>query len=276
MTWHASLAIDYALQAGRTVAHASHSGPLRILQSLYPERDSICHNVIVHPPGGLVGGDVLEMRLRVAADAHGLVTTPGATRFYRSDGAAAIQRTQLELAAGARFEWLPLETICHAGCIAENQLMMNLEPGAEMMGWDLTALGLPGAGLPFDRGSFLQKLEVPGVWLERARVRADDAELMQGPLGLAGHSCFATLFFVCGSKLARNRRQLALDAARAVIEAHSLEPTAGATSPDAKVVLVRVLAAHVEDAASLLRAVRTAWRQHLWDLDSPALRIWAM
>ena len=57
MTWHAHLQLDYTLEAGRCVLRHRHSGPLRILQSLYPEGDAVCHNVLVHPPGGLVGGD---------------------------------------------------------------------------------------------------------------------------------------------------------------------------------------------------------------------------
>ena len=143
MTWHASLELDYTLSAGRTVAHHRHKGPLRILQSLYPEGDAVCHNVLVHPPGGLVGGDTLDIQATVATGAHALVTTPGATRFYRSLGELALQRVHVTLAAGARLEWLPLEALCYSGCLAENRLTMNLAPGAEMMGWDVTALGLP-------------------------------------------------------------------------------------------------------------------------------------
>ena len=86
MAWHAQLALDYRLEAGRTVARHQHTGPLRILQSLYPEGDTVCHNVLVHPPGGLTGGDRLDIRVQVGSGAHGLVTTPGASRFYRSDG----------------------------------------------------------------------------------------------------------------------------------------------------------------------------------------------
>ena len=112
MTWTATLALDYTHQAGKTLAHFRHSGPLRILQSLYPEGDIICHNVIVHPPGGLVGGDTLELAFSAAPGAHGLITTPGATRFYRSTGEPALQNTTLTLEAGARMEWLPLEAIC--------------------------------------------------------------------------------------------------------------------------------------------------------------------
>ena len=276
MTWNATLALDYTRQAGKTVAHFRHSGPLRILQSLYPEGDAICHNVIVHPPGGLVGGDTLDLQLSAGTGAHGLVTTPGATRFYRSTGEPALQRTHLTLEAGARMEWLPLEAICYSGCLAENHLTMTLAPGAELIGWDVTALGLPAASLPFAHGSFCQHIEVPGVWLERARLQASDSLLMSSPLGMAGHRCMASLFFVAGSKLDRHRRQQALDTARQIIEAHPLSATAGATSPDGQVVVVRVLAPVVEPAMALLRQVWLAWRSHFWQQAASSPRIWSM
>jgi urease accessory protein len=92
MTWHASLQLDYTLESERSVARYLHNGPLRILQSLYPEGDAVCHNVLVHPPSGLVGGDTLDMQVTVGEGAHGLVTTPGATRFYRSEAGLATQQ----------------------------------------------------------------------------------------------------------------------------------------------------------------------------------------
>ena len=266
MTWNAALALDYTRQAGKTVAHFRHSGPLRILQSLYPEGEAICHNVIVHPPGGLVGGDMLDLRFSAGPGAHGLVTTPGATRFYRSDGELALQQAQLCLAADARMEWLPLETILHSGCLAENRLTMQLAPGAELIGWDITALGLPGAGQPFVQGSFCQHIEAPGIWLERARIAASDELLMNGPLGLASHRCMATLFFVAGSPLARQRRQQALDCAKYITDVNCLSATAGVTSPNDQVVLVRVLASRVEPAMLLLRQIWQSWRGHFWQL----------
>ena len=276
MTWHATLALDYTRQADKSVAHFRHSGPLRILQSLYPEGNGICHNVIVHPPGGLVGGDLLDMRFIAGPGSHGLVTTPGATRFYRSAGESALQDVHLSLADGARMEWLPLEAICHSGCLAENRLRMELAAGAELIGWDVTAFGLPAAGAPFADGSFCHHIEMPGVWLERGRIAASDLLLMDSPLGLAGQRCMASIFFVAGSKLERHRRQQALDAARAVIESHALRATAGATSPDGRVVVVRVLAPMVEPAMALLRQVWQAWRCHFWQLPSSTPRIWSM
>ncbi|CAN7269482.1 urease accessory protein UreD [Acidovorax sp. LjRoot194] len=279
MPWHARLQLDYTAdtQPARTVARYEHNGPLRILQSLYPEGDAICHNVLVHPPGGLVGGDTLDISATVGPGAHGLVTTPGATRFYRSTGPQALQRSHLSVADGGRLEWLPLEALCYSACNAENHLTLNLAPGAECMGWDVTALGLPHAGQPFEQGRFVQHLEVPGLWLERGVIDAADKRLLQSPLGLAGHKCLASLFFAAGGALDRNRRDAALDAARAVIDQHPhVKATAGATSPNPQMVVVRVLAPQVEPAMKLLKAVRVAWRKQLWELAGDAPRIWAM
>ena len=277
MAWHAKLLLDYrADDHGRSLARHRHRGPLRILQSLYPEGGGVCHNVLVHPPSGVVGGDLLDVDITVGPGAHGLVTTPGATRFYRSDGASAIQQTRIALAEGARFEWLPLAAICSSGCIAENHLMIEAAPGAELIGWDLSAFGLPSSGQPFVAGSYLQHIEVPGVWLERGRIDAADARLMDGALGLAGHRCLASIFLVAGAAPARDRRAALLDAARAVIDAHPLVATAGATSPTAQLVVVRVLAPLVEPAFDLLRRIRAAWRAEAWALAATEPRGWSL
>lgn len=276
MGWHASLKLDYQHAAGRTTVRHQHEGPLRVLQALYPEGDAVCHSVLVHPPGGLVGGDVLDIAVNVGPSAHGLITTPGASRFYRSDGDTAVQRTRLTLAQHARLEWLPLEALCYSGCIAENHLTLNLAPSAQLMGWDVTALGLPLASQPFERGSFMQHIELPGVWLERGRLDATDARLMDGPLGLAGQRCLATLFWVAGEAISKTQRDQALACAQAVMDAHPLRLSAGATAPNDRCVVVRVLAPVTEPAMALLRAVRAAWRTSLWQMPATVPRIWAM
>ncbi len=276
MPWHARLDLDYQNENQRSVARFRHDGPLRILQSLYPEGDGICHNVLVHPPGGLVGGDTLDIRVRTATGSHGLITTPGASRFYRSDGELALQRTALAVEAGARLEWLPLEAICYAGCKAENRLTLDVAAGAELIGWDVTALGLPHAGKPFDRGVLQQHIEAPGVWLERGRIDAADERLLRSPLGLAGQRCLASIFFIAGEPIAKARRDAALDAARALVERDALAGSAGATSPQPEVIVLRVLAPVVEPAMQLLRQVWSAWRKELWGLPSVLPRIWSM
>lgn len=276
MSWHARLSLHYTREGERSVARFRHDGPLRILQSLWPEGDGVCHNVLVHPPGGLVAGDTLEVEVRAGAGSHGLVTTPGASRFYRSDGAAAVQDVRIHVESGARLEWLPLEALYYSGCQAENRLRMQVDPGAELIGWDVAALGLPQAGQPFVRGSVLQHIELRDAWLERGRIAAGDARLLDGPLGLAGHRCLAGLFFAAGDEISRERREALLDAARAAIEGHALAASAGATAPGPRVVVVRVLAPLVEPALQLLRTVRRAWRPLAWKLRPDEPRGWTI
>jgi urease accessory protein len=276
MSWHAQLKLSYAREGTRTVARFLHDGPLRILQSMHPEGDAVCHNVLVHPPGGLVGGDTLQVNVEGGPGSHGLVTTPGASRFYRSAGERAVQEVHIRLDAGARLEWLPLEALYYSGCRAENRLHMALAPGAELLGWDVLALGLPHAQQPFVTGSVLQHVELEGSWLDRGRIAADDARLLHGPLGFAGHACLASLFLASGDELAPSRREQLLAAARELIAQHPLARSAGATAPGPHVVVVRVLAPVIEPALQLLKAIRRAWRPIAWELPPTEPRGWTV
>lgn len=272
MSWRARLSLHYRRDGERTTALDRHEGPLRVLQRLYPEGPGICHHVIVHPPGGIVGGDELAVDVVAEAGCHAVITTPGAARFYRSDGPEASQRATLALAEGARVEWLPMETIAHSGCRAENRLALTLEPGAEALGWDVLALGLPAAGQGFDSGHVQQHLEMPGRWLERGRIAADDALLLYSPLGLAGHGVLGTLWLAAGSPLVPARRDALLEAARAAADGQALP--AGATAPQPTVVVLRALAHRVEPLMQLFMQVRAAWRQAAWGLAAQPPRVW--
>lgn len=274
MGWHARLQLDYHRDGERTTALDRHEGPLRVLQRLYPEGPGICHHVLVHPPGGIVGGDRLELALQLGAGTHALLTTPGATRFYRSDGAGALQTLTARLAPGARLEWLPLETLAYDGCIAENRMRFELEAGAALIGWDVLALGLPAAGAAFERGSYTQTIEWPGCWLEHGRIDAADRRLLDSPLGWAGRRVMATAWFATGSALGSAERERLLDAARAAIDGDALAADAGATSPDARIVVLRLLAERVEPAMQLLARVRAAWRREAWGLEPCPPRVW--
>jgi urease accessory protein len=272
--WKAQLSLHYSHAHGHTSAHDRHEGPLRVLQRLYPEGPAICHHVVLHPPGGVVGGDELHLHATLDADAHALITTPGATRFYRTEEHPALQSVRLQLAPGARLEWLPLEAIAHSGCLAESRVVAQLAPGAEMLAWDVLALGLPSASQPFDAGSFTQHFELQGAWLERGRLDAQDHTLLQSPLGLAGHTTCATLWWAAGEPLSAARRTRLLDLAREVVAAHPLAALAGVTAPQPGVVVLRALARRVEPVMSLLNQVRAVWRKEVWGLDATPPRIW--
>ena len=279
MGWAGRLKLAYRSEpwhegTRRTVLHSRHEGPLRVLASLYPEAPAVCHNVLVHPPGGVVGGDTLHIEAELGEAAHALITTPGATRFYRSAGEPALQSINVRVASGARVEWLPLETIVHSGALAENRLRFTLAPGAEMIGWDVLALGLPASGECFERGRYTQQIELPCVWLERARLDGADRRLFDSPLGWDGHSVLATLWFAAGEPLADARREVLLEAAREAAAASPLAASAGASAPHAEAVVLRVLAPRVEPALALLAQVWARWRELAWALPRCAPRVW--
>ncbi|MDP4609174.1 MAG: urease accessory protein UreD [Burkholderiaceae bacterium] len=274
--WLAQLRLDYRHDGNRTNVDYEHKGPLRVLKNLYPEGDSICHNVLVHPPSGLVGGDTIDIQVGVGQDAHALVTTPGATRFYRSEAGLATQRVRAHVSPGAKLEWLPLEAIAYSGCDALNEASFTLEPGAEMMAWDITALGLPNAHLPFEQGQFQQHFEIANVWLDRGCIKASDQHLLRSPLGLAGQQCMATLVFASGSPIARERVAQTLELTQDLLQAHDLAPMAGVTAPNPQTIVLRVLSPHVEGSFDLLRTVWGQWRAACWGLPSTPPRIWSM
>jgi len=274
MGWHGHLQLDYRRDGHRTIAHDRHHGPLRVLQRLYPEGDGVCHQVLVHPPGGIVGGDVLELDTTLAAGSHALVTTPGATRFYRSNGPLAEQQVRATLAEGARLEWLPLETIAYRRCEVHNQLRFDLAPGAQMLGWDVLALGLPAAGEPFDAGRFRQRIELPGIWLEQGVIDGSDRLLLDSPLGLAGHTVMGTLWLADGQALGRERTETLLDAARSQISASAVATTAGVSAAHPSLLVLRVLGHRVEPVMALLQAVWAVWRQAHWGLAPCPPRVW--
>lgn len=279
MSWLGQLNLDYRRDGERTIALDRHTGPLRVLQRLYPEGPGVCHHVLVHPPGGIVGGDVLQVDAHLACGSHALITTPGATRFYRSAGEEAQQTLHARVDDDSRLEWLPLETIAYRGCVASNRMRFDLAPRAEMFGWDVLALGLPAAGEPFDdpahpHGRYTQEIDLPGVWLERGTVTATDQLLLDSPLGWAGHRVTGTLWFASGPPLPRARREALLDAARALSADHALSATCGSTSTHEQVVVLRALAPRVEPLMDLLVTVWSQWRTLAWDLAPCPSRLW--
>ncbi len=264
--WKARLALQASRDSDRTILHAQHEGPLRLLKTLYPEGSGIAHAVIVHPPGGLVGGDRLNIDLDVQAGAHLLATTPAATRFYRCrPGLDAAQTVSARVAAGARLEWLPQETLAYPGCQARNEVRIQLQ--GQLLASELLVLGLPEAGQAFDDGELLQHLQIEGLWLDRGRLSAQDRALLDGPCGLQGRRVLGTLLLAQAEPFAPALAESLLEAARAL--------GVPATLLQGRLLLARLLAEQLEPATLQLRALRAAWRTASWGLSATEPRIWS-
>ncbi|MFJ5255304.1 urease accessory protein UreD [Pseudomonas sp. NPDC088414] len=195
-SWHAELELAYARFGDCTrPVQRRHLGPLRVQKHLYAEGPEVCQHIIVHPPGGIAGGDRLNISARVEADAWAQITSPGAAKWYRAAG-PAYQQLDLKIAAGATLEWLPQETIVYSAAQAELSTSIELEGDARLFYWDVVALGRPASGERFDLGHFQAHLDIRRdgrlLWHERQRISGNDG-LLDSPIGLDGKPVFATL-----------------------------------------------------------------------------------
>ncbi|MGM9484709.1 urease accessory protein UreD [Roseateles sp. NT4] len=272
--WPARLALSAARDgASATRVHARHDGPLRLLKTLYPEGPGIAHAVLVHPPGGLVGGDRLDIHIDVQAGAHLLITTPAATRFYRSNAGEAAQVVQATVGEGARLEWLPQETLAYPDCVARNEVRLSLAAGASLFATEVLGLGLPAAGQAFESGRLLQHLEVTGQWLDRGWLDATDKALLDGPCGLAGHCVLGTLVYAQTTPL--GDVDALLTHSRGLLDGVSRSGVTHLAGPRGGLLLARVIGDEVEEVTLALRRVRALWRGQLWGLSAGDPRIWA-
>jgi urease accessory protein len=152
-----------------------HRGPLRLQKGLWPEGPDPVHLILLHPPGGIAGGDSLTTEIEVQPDAHALMTTPGAGRWYRAD-AASSQHVRLAVRARATLEWLPQETIVHDGAQAEASLELDIDEEACAIGWEIVVLGRRASGERFARGALRQSTRIARA----GRSLFDESSLVQG------------------------------------------------------------------------------------------------
>ncbi|VVN82685.1 urease accessory protein UreD [Pseudomonas fluorescens] len=195
-SWHAELELGYARFGDSTrPVQRRHKGPLRVQKHLYAEGPQVCQHIIVHPPGGIAGGDRLDISASVGPDAWAQITSPGAAKWYRAAG-PAYQQLTLKVASGATLEWLPQETIIFSAAQAELSTCIELEGDARLFYWDVVALGRPASGECFDLGYFQAQLDIRRdgrlLWHERQRIVGGDG-LLDSPIGLDGQPVFATL-----------------------------------------------------------------------------------
>lgn len=196
-SWHAELHLGFARAGERTVLRENrHHGPLRVQRALYPEGDTVCQAIVLHPPSGIAGGDHLAISAQVGAGAHAQLTTPGAGKWYRSGGAEASQSIDFTVGEGATLEWLPQETIVFDGARARMETRVALTADSRYIGWDILCLGRAAAGERFEKGRFdlffrVDRGNAP-IWLERGGFDGNDT-MLSSPAGWAGATVCGTL-----------------------------------------------------------------------------------
>ena len=194
--WKARLGLVFAYKNGRTVLKSrEHYGPLVVQRAFYPE-GAVCHIYLIHPPGGVVGGDKLSIEAELQAGSHTVMTTPSAGKFYRSGELKGTQTQTLTVAEDSLLEWLPQENIFFDGCHSEIETNIRLAGDAKFFGWEINCLGRPAANEKFTQGTITQRISMyrdsRPIFLERNALHGSN-EILYAEAGLKSRLVFATL-----------------------------------------------------------------------------------
>jgi len=267
--WQAYLNLSFEHSGVRSVLQKSqHYGPLRVQRPFYPEGD-LAHVYILHPPGGVVGGDQLDIKLNVCNKAQVLCTTPGSGKFYLSAGDWACLNQTLNVKAASSLEWLPQENIFFAGARLRSRTRIELEDDAVFIGCDISCLGRPMSNEIFDHGAFDSRVEfyVNKQLLLVENLRVLDQQSLTAATGLRGNAVQATMFaFPCIEEH--------LDLVRKKIEAESVSNLLAATLFDGLLV-VRALGADSQKLKQQFISIWQILRPSLLNRPACLPRIWA-
>jgi urease accessory protein len=277
----ARLTLRFADDVGTTrLVGREHFGPLRVQKPLYPEGPAVCHAIVVHPPGGVVGGDRLEVSASAGAGAQALLTTPGAAKWYKANGKVSQQQVTLDAGPGASIEWMPQEAIFFDAADVRLEHTVNLATGASYIGCDIVCLGRRASGESFGAGRLRQQTQIRRdgkiIWWEQGQLAG--AVMLASPLAMHGRSVCATL--LAAGKTLPAAEQAALLAALRALPAGDQD--AGALDAGALfgvtqlkgVLLLRYLG---DDSEAARRCMLAAWallRPALLGREAQPLRSW--
>jgi len=198
--WQGILELDYQKIGNSTqLVKAYSQAPLKIQRSFYPEGKEICHSIILHTAGGMVGGDRLSQTINLQPETHVLLTTPAASKIYRSCGETAQNYINIEVQEQAYLEFIPREMIIFNGAIFSQKIRVNLAESAYYFGWEITRFGRTARGEIFNQGQWKSCTEIwqngCPIWIDRQGFIAS-AEILNSPHSLGGQPVIASLIWV--------------------------------------------------------------------------------
>jgi urease accessory protein len=195
--WQAVLNLAFEKRGKRSVLSKNeHQGPLLVQKPFYPEGNDVCHVYLLHPPGGVVQGDNLAVNISLNKQSHALITTPAASKFYRSNNRKATLKQHIQVDTGSKIEWLPQETLLFNDSNVELSTIIDLKGSARFIGWEMLCLGRKASSEEYTSGLCRQAFEIyrdgKAIFIERTNLSGGDP-LLTSQWGLAGLPVSATM-----------------------------------------------------------------------------------
>lgn len=269
--WQGHLDLQYGLRDGQTrLLRSRQQSPLKVQRPFYPEDPAVCHTVMLHTAGGVVGGDRLQVQLQLQPQAQAFLTTAAASKIYRSDGLRSELRVKATLATGARLEWFPQETIAFRGAQYQNQMRVDLATGSTFVGWEITRFGRTARGEQFTAGDWRSQTEVwqdhQLQWCDRQWLPGEEG-VIESPHGLGGNAIAGTLVWLgdpVAPSLLKTIRDLPKPAAGQT----------GITTTQADGLLCRYRGNSTTEVRTWFADIWQMLRQKQWARSPLRLRIW--
>ena len=266
--WIAELELRFSKSKSKTfLSTRKHIGPLTIQRPFYPEGD-LCHLYLLHPPGGIVGGDQLSIEVNTDSNSSALLTTPGATKVYRtSDHKHSTINQNFIVAEDSSFEWLPMETIVFPGANSQFSSKLLLSGNARIAAWEVYCLGRPAINESFDFGSLNFSLELwrDGMPILLDKLMIDKTEL-ESVVGLRGFPVFGTFI------ISKTNKKVLETVRTMMIETDSC--VTGVTQIE-DIIIVRSLAKKTYLMQDLFKKIWQTVRPLVFEREASIPRIWA-
>lgn len=274
--WYANLELSFKADHKRTILHRrKHFGPVRVQKMLWPEKTGVCHAIIVHPPAGIAGGDHLSFQIDAEQYAHAVVTTPGAGKWYKSNGKPAFQHIHIHVKNHAILEWLPQETMLFNGANANSETIVHLDQTASFIGWDLLVLGRQAQQEKFEQGRYQNHFK---LYRNQTLLVADSLNFvgndrwLSSCLGMNSCAVMGSFWAVPPEKFRANMHlDQQLDLIRELIMRMNTPVTLTILGD---VICARYLGQDVRQCHDAFAAIRAKLRRYWFDLDEEFPRIW--
>lgn len=265
--WIAQLELSFAFRGEKTVLqHWRHEGPLLVQRPFYPEGD-ICHIYLVHPPAGVAGGDKLKIDIKMAEQSHALITTPGATKFYRCLPQSEAQSYQcFTVANSATLEFLPQDSIFFIGTDAKLKTDIYLNKHSQLYAWETLCFARPMLKERFAEGRIWSRYH---IYMEGRQVLRDSLRIAEGKLSALGEQpLFASSYIYPAN-------ESMLEQARTILDEYELKTQhpQGATLVD-NILVIRLLGDDNEIVQHYLRELWHVLRPILTQRKAVTPRIW--
>ena len=237
------------------------SAPFGAVRAYYPDGSGSPEVQVTNPSGGVLGGDLLEISVKLASGASATVLTQAANKAYR--GRESVQRGNFRLEEGAVLEYLPHHLIPYPNSSYRQTTIFDLAPDATLITWDAYAAGRIARDERFTFDGFHNRTTIRRNDEEKA---IDAFHLPAEPEPFGGYSYLASAYITAPTNLA--------PLAETIHETLSRTPKtlASASVPAPDLLTVRILTDNASALYALLNQTREAARNFL-NLPTPTRQI---